>query len=226
VNGRDAATADLNPEIERVCGLGGFPGANGEARRRTGLGWSLLLAATLAWTAPGWAEEAPAVDEATEERSHGPAIVVPNSATTREPRGKSDPGLDALLHLPSGFLGAGSRSVAGAGEAEWRRRFDRAQSDIDETAENLTQTKKELDSAAEGSGASQWSVAPPGGGSSGGPSGSPLSFKLRQKLKEDRQALENADRAMRELRIEADLAGVPADWRGEVRPSRPRSISE
>ena len=69
-------------------------------------------------------------------------------------------------------------------------------------------------------------MAPPGGGGSGGgPSASPLSFKLRQKLKEDRESLEEAERALRELRIEADLAGVPLDWRGDDRQARSRTIS-
>ena len=34
-----------------------------------------------------------------------------------------------------------------------------------------------------------------------------------QELQRNREALDDAEKALRELRIEADLAGVPAEWR-------------
>jgi hypothetical protein len=78
----------------------------------------------------------------------------------------------------------------------------------------LEATKLELDGIAlQGSG-TQWSIAPPGGGAAA-PTSSPLSFKLRQELKQNRLELEDADKALRKLQIEADLAGVPRSWRGE-----------
>jgi hypothetical protein len=55
-------------------------------------------------------------------------------------------------------------------------------------------------------------VAPPGASGQNDPT-SPLSFKLRQELVRNREALEEAEKALRELKIEADLAGVPATWR-------------
>lgn len=179
------------------------------------------------WMAPNAAvsaEEAespprPPADEPSER-----PLVIPGAPPTRSPRGISDPGLDALLQLPKGFLDGESQTVAGAGEDEWRRRFTAAQNDLDAARAGLESTKRELDTVAEGGGASQWSVAPPGGSSSGGPSTSPLSFKLRQEMKKNRELLEAAERAMRELRIEADLAGVPTTWRGDPRPAEPRSL--
>lgn len=138
-----------------------------------------------------------------------------------ESRGAESPGLDALLHVPSRFLEGDSSSVAGAGESEWRRRFDKAHEELDTARVLLERTKRELDGVAESGGANQWSVAAPGGGAPSGGAGStsPLSFKLRQELKSNRDRVDQAERSLRELRIEADLAGVPSTWRGQPRPA-------
>ena len=87
---------------------------------------------------------------------------------------------------------------------------------LDDARKALKATKLELDGAALESGGSQWSVAPPGagGGGASSQSTSPLSFKLRQALKTNRIELEAAERSLRELEIEANLAGVPKAWRG------------
>lgn len=141
------------------------------------------------------------------------------STTTRDPGAiRGEPGLDDLLKLPSGYVtkSTASRPVAGASEEEWKQRFSRAEKAIGDARESVAETRRELDGLAETGGASQWSVAPPGaaGGGQGQQGGtSPLSFKLRQELDRNREALDTAEKALRELRIEADLAGVPAEWR-------------
>jgi len=104
-------------------------------------------------------------------------------------------------------------------EAEWRRRFREGHEKLQLAREALEVTKHELDGAAIEGGGSQWSVAPPtggGGGGEGGPnaSASPLSFKLRQQLKSNRIEVDEAEKALKDLVIEADLARVPAAWRG------------
>jgi hypothetical protein len=138
------------------------------------------------------------------------SMHVPENST---PTGNST-GLDALLRLPSGYVGRPLRFVAGASEAEWRRRFATGQESLSAARDALEATKLELDGIAlQGSG-TQWSIAPPGGGAAA-PTSSPLSFKLRQELKQNRLELEDADKALRKLQIEADLAGVPRSWRGE-----------
>lgn len=142
-------------------------------------------------------------------------LSLPSRAGSRSSASAADPGLDALLHLPSGYLQEDDRAVGGAGESEWRRRFDRASKQLQKAREGLASTKRELDAIAGSGGSSQWSVAPPGGSNSGGPSSSPLSFKLRQELERHREDLDEAERGLRELRIEADLAGVPVAWRGD-----------
>jgi hypothetical protein len=40
-------------------------------------------------------------------------------------------------------------------------------------------------------------------------------LKLRAALKRDRQSLEAARQRLREIEVEASLAGVPDAWRGE-----------
>lgn len=139
-------------------------------------------------------------------------LDIPGRAAPRGAGATGDPGLDDLLRLPSDFkTRPAGRPVAGASEDEWRQRFVRAEKAIGDARDALVETKKELDGLAEAGGGSQWSVAPPG--ASGQQTTSPLSFKLRQQLQREREALDEAEKALRELRIEADLAGVPAEWR-------------
>lgn len=157
-----------------------------------------------------------------DDGSASPLVIpgVPTGAPATGARGGDE--IDSLLKLPDGYLTPGVGRVAGAGEAEWRRRFERAHAGLDRAQRALEQTRSSLDEAAASGGASQWSVAPPGASNSGGPSNSPLSFKLSQELSRNREALEAAEKALRELRIEADLAGVPAAWRGDEPAASPR----
>ena len=168
------------------------------------------LLATLVLAAPPAAAQGGS--GATEENE---ALSLPVRVGPRSSASAAEPGLDALLQLPRGYLKQDGRAAAGAGESEWRRRFARAAKKLAEAREGLASTKRELDAAAGSGGSSQWSVAPPGASNSAGPSNSPLSFKLRQELERHREELDEAERGLRELRIEADLAGVPSQWRGD-----------
>lgn len=163
-----------------------------------------------------------AAEESAEGRGE-PDFSVP----TRAP-GASGPGLDALLQLPNDYLRPSGRTVAGAGQSEWRRRFDRAHATLENLQSEMGETKEALDRASAGGGASQWAVASPGGGgaNAGGAANSPLSFKLRQELVRKREAYDAAHRALRDLRIEADLAGVPAEWRGDKHVEAPKRLPD
>jgi hypothetical protein len=144
-----------------------------------------------------------------------PELSIPGTRRPSSPQGASG-GIESYLQLPDDFITTSPYSVAGASEAEWRRRFKKATSALSEAKTSLEATKRELDGVADGGGSSQWSVAPPGGGGGDGPpsaSTSPLSFRLRQQLRADRDRIDTTEKAMRELRIEADLAGVPESWR-------------
>lgn len=181
-----------------------------------GLLFSLVLLAL------GMASSSVAADldsDSTAARARGSetVVVAPSpSPSDASLRGQS-PGLDSLLRLPSDYQRQETAPiVAGVSEAEWKRRFRTTRETLDAARAALEKTKRELDDVAVDGGSSQWSVAPPTGGEGGNaPASSPLSFKLRQALRQHRVELEDAEKAMRELEIEANLAGVPRDWRGE-----------
>ena len=52
------------------------------------------------------------------------------------------------------------------------------------------------------------------------PENSPLSFKLRVEIKRRREEITQAERELRKLEIEADLADVPADWRASGKEAK------
>jgi hypothetical protein len=184
-------------------------GVPGRIRREAGYFGVVLLCAVHSIASSARAESQEA------GKRGGAETVAPDASATDGPRtgaGAAGPGLDDLLRLPSDFKPKSEGPpVAGASEEEWKRRFSRADKAIIEARETLAATRRELDGLAENGGSSQWSVAPPG--AQGQQSTSPLSFKLRQQLQRNREALDTAEKALRELRIEADLAGVPAGWR-------------
>jgi len=153
---------------------------------------------------------------ATREPAREQAMSVQSTSSGRadSPLGVGS-GIESLLQLPRGFVATSPRAVAGATENEWRRRFKDASSALSEARSTLAATKVELEGVAVGAGANQWSVAPPGGASDASPATSPLSFRLRQKLRGDRDLIETTEKAYRELRIAADLAGVPEGWRDQ-----------
>jgi hypothetical protein len=115
--------------------------------------------------------------------------------------------IDKLLRLPDGF-GAEEDRRTGASPATWRNRFADAREDIEAAKKALAKSEKELESASGGS--STWQVSAPGSDS---PQTSPLSFRLRQDVKEHREEIIRAERRLRALAVEADLASVPPGWR-------------
>jgi hypothetical protein len=94
------------------------------------------------------------------------------------------------------------------GKEEWQSRFQKVRSDRSEAERELGKAETELDGMA--SDKSDWSMSAIGGASS---DSSPVSFRLRQEIRRQKEAIAQSDRALRNLDIEADLAGVPEDWR-------------
>lgn len=115
--------------------------------------------------------------------------------------------LDRLLRLPEGF---GTEVVRhrGATYEQWRGRFQDARERVDGARLKLARLEAELDRVAVGSGS--WQVAAPGAAN---PEASPLNLRLRQDVKDQRVEINEAQRALRSLDVEADLALVPATWR-------------
>jgi len=53
----------------------------------------------------------------------------------------------------------------------------------------------------------------------------PLDFKLRQEMRRQREDVEHAERHLEELTVEANLAGVPEDWRPAPPKEEPGAAS-
>ena len=83
-----------------------------------------------------------------------------------------------------------------------------ARADLELAREELAASQAELGELAVDGNA--WQMAPPGGKANA--ENSPLSYKLRQDIRRQREDVEQAERALTELRIKANLAGVPEDW--------------
>jgi len=140
----------------------------------------------------------------------GSAGEAENSRTKPPPTpGADEVGLDQLLKLPSSMSFNAERRQ-GATADEWRSRFRASREAIQEAKDTLEKTRAELDDLASGGGGGNWQVAPPGSNQT---ENTPMSFKLREELRRGRESLDQAERGQRALIVEADLAGVPEDWR-------------
>ncbi len=138
-----------------------------------------------------------------------PELTKPVEPEPRHSGAGAEVGLDRLLKLPSSMKFEGERR-AGATADEWRSRFEQSRLEVETAHQELERAKSELDAIADGSGGGQWQVAPPGSNQT---QVSPLSFKLREEIRRGRERLSEAERELRDLRIEADLARVPESWR-------------
>lgn len=115
--------------------------------------------------------------------------------------------LDDLLRLPQGFSSDVERR-GGVTRSEWLARFSGARQELADAKKKLVDLNGELDKVSQSS--SSWQVSAPG---SADPQTSPLSLRLRQDIKAQRTRIEEAERRLRALDVEADLAAVPASWR-------------
>jgi hypothetical protein len=117
--------------------------------------------------------------------------------------------LDALLRLPAQ---SPAPEPAGAGDRkdrkEWEARFEAARAELELAREQLAASQAELGELALDGNA--WQMAPPGVEANA--ENSPVSYKLRQDIRRQRADVDQAERSLMELRIEANLAGVPEDW--------------
>ena len=151
------------------------------------LALSLLLAAAPA------SSQAP--DPATPEASGGDSPRV---------------GLDQLLKLPA-TLDYSVEERGGLSEGEWRSRFQELRAALAAEREGLATAEEDLERVA--GTATAWQVAPPIPGASGAASDAPLDYRIRQAINRHRQEIDRLERQLREVEVEANLAGVPEDWR-------------
>lgn len=116
--------------------------------------------------------------------------------------------LDQLLTLPSA-LPVESGQHGGLTRGEWSGRFAEAEAgvvaaraELDESLDNLSEVVGK---------ASNWKIAAPG--MQAGPSdNSPANYGLKQAVQRKREGVARAERELRDLIVEANLAGVPEDW--------------
>jgi hypothetical protein len=121
--------------------------------------------------------------------------------------------LDQLLQLPDS-LELEPEVRGGATKAEWRARFQSAREDLAAARSALAKTQAKLEEVA--SGTSAWKMGAPGLGAVdlGANSEAPLDYSLSNEMRRNREEVERSERRLTELEIEAELAGVPRDWKG------------
>jgi hypothetical protein len=116
------------------------------------------------------------------------------------------PTLEQLMKLPStGSYGMERR--AGLTRGEWRARFARVEAALEEEERGLEAAQAELDRIA-GS-ADQWLFGPPGTTNTD----APLDYRLRQEISRRKEEIARLERVQKDLVVEANLAGVPEEWR-------------
>ena len=150
-----------------------------------------------------------------------PVLAVLGAASGAEaqaPKGEDPPdgtgrppvSLDRLLELPSG-LDYGVEERGGRTPGEWRSEFRTLRARLAYEERQLEAAQAELQKIAGSS--SSWSVGPPIPGATAANSEAPLDYRLRQEINRHKGEIEALERALRALEVEANLAGVPAQWR-------------
>ena len=93
----------------------------------------------------------------------------------------------------------------GRSRGAWEGEFEHARNEVAELELNVAEAQVRYREASDG----EWSYSPTGGQ---GTQTDPEVLKIRAEIKRDRQSLEAAKKRLRELKIEASLAGVPEEW--------------
>lgn len=117
-------------------------------------------------------------------------------------------GLDRLLKLPEG-QSYGVDRRGGDSRGEWQARFVELREALADEKRALATAQLRLDEVA--SSTSNWQMAPiPGLEVS---QDAPLDYQLRLVIRRHKSEIDRLENRLSELEIEANLAGVPEDWR-------------
>lgn len=155
----------------------------------------------------GPAAPAHAADEAAGNEAEA-AAQTGRAKPETTPAAPRSPTLDRLLTPRGPLTAVPTRSQPGGKDrAAWETAFDRRRREVAELDARIEATRQELRDNA----GSDWNYSPAGGGQGVDPE----TQKLRARLKRDRQSREAALDRLRELEVEASLAGVPDEW---IRP--------
>jgi len=155
----------------------------------------LLVCACLAATLAGSAF-------ADSKDSESPPPAAP--PTTPEEAAPKKIGLDVLLNPGAVKTQPTGRFYGGKDQKAWEDEFKRAREEVSDLEGKVEAGQKHLRSAAAG----DWNYSPAGGEPT-----DPEVLKLRAQLRRDRQSLETSRQRLRDLDVEASLAGVPEEWR-------------
>ncbi|MEX2204743.1 MAG: hypothetical protein WEF50_00775 [Myxococcota bacterium] len=126
-------------------------------------------------------------------------------APTPAPKPSAPLDLDRLLRPPgvAPSMPTAEPDLGGRDRAEWREEFEKANAEVVELESKVEVNQQRLRANTAG----DWNYSPAGGEAS-----DPEVLKLRAQLRRDRQSLEAARQRLRDLRVEASLAGVPEAW--------------
>ncbi len=123
--------------------------------------------------------------------------------------------LDLLLRLPSGSSFE-VETAGGLTRTEWRARFSKRIRERDEAKAALDESQAQLSKIA--SKTAGWNLGTPGTGAGSVDPDAPLSFELNQKIRRQKKELRAAEAELESLKVEANMAKVPDDWRSPVAP--------
>ncbi len=142
----------------------------------------------------------------------GPASESGSAQTAPAPAGDVDLDLDRLLRVPS-VAPTPREELGGRTRRGWEAAFADARGEVEELELRIEQTQAAMRESSSGN----MTFSPTGGG----PSTDPEVMRLRNSLKRDRRSLETARGRLRDLEVEASLAGVPDSWQ---MPSTPEDV--
>jgi hypothetical protein len=111
--------------------------------------------------------------------------------------------LDRLLHPSAVRMQPTGKTYGGRDQKGWQDEFKKARQEVSDLEGKVEAGQQHLRSASSG----EWNYSPAGGEVT-----DPEVLKLRAQLKRDRQSLEASRQRLRDLDVEASLAGVPQDW--------------
>ncbi len=118
--------------------------------------------------------------------------------------------LEKLLKIPESHSYEVERK-AGASATEWRTRFRDYRDRLEQERSSLEKEEEELAKVAGATSAWQW--AAPGVGTMSGGEDQTKHYQLRQKIRGRKAKIEELEWKVRDLEVEANLAGVPDAWR-------------
>ncbi|MEE9281837.1 MAG: hypothetical protein V3V67_16825 [Myxococcota bacterium] len=130
------------------------------------------------------------------------------AAAEEEPAGEAEvatpPTLDLNRLLMPRITPALETRYGGKDQRMWLQDFERVRSAVADLELKVAAAQEKYREASD----AEWGYSPTGGGMPTDPE----VLRIRAEIKRDRQSLEAARKRLRELGVEASLAGVPEEW--------------